>query len=95
MIQSRINANTKSFTSIEKNSQACNILRWFNPESKQISKTSVPNILFSPTIENVPNPNQDEPTTCNDKVHQLIALYAKWAYEDKKESADGEELVGC
>lgn len=27
-------------------------------------------------------------------IHQLAAVYAKWAHKDKKEPIEGEELVG-
>lgn len=83
-----------SFTSIKETPQARNTLGQFNPGSKRIPNASVRDVPFSPAIESVSDPNQDEPTTRDDKVYQLTALYAKWAYEDKEEPVEGEELFG-
>lgn len=38
--------------------------------------------------------DEDESTTRANKIHQLAALHAKWAYEDKEELVDGSELLG-
>lgn len=84
------------FTSIEETSQACNLLGQFYLGLTQIPKTSVHNILFNPAIESISNPKQDNKSiTCNNKIYQLAALYAKQAYKNKKKLVEGEELVSC
>lgn len=80
-----------SLTSIEKEtSQARNSYRRFELKLKRRPKV----LAITPDESSSQVVDNNESTSCADKIHRLSILHFKWANENKKEPVKRSELLG-